>query len=117
MVGILVLGLAASVCAQQSSSAKLSTEACSGVQKYVAKIDATRGMAGKAQRQEAYAQAQKDLEPILQQIKQPAMTEAASQYAKLSEEIVAADSTTPNLPDLLDKRLKARGILLDHCDD
>jgi len=74
-------------------------------------------MAGKAQREEAYAQAHKDLEPILQQIKQTALTDAASQYAKLSEEIVTADSTSPKLAELLDKRLKARSTLLDHCDD
>ena len=123
MVGILFVATLSSVAAQQiktnqpSSSVKLPADVCQAVQQYVAKIDAARSMNEASKREQTYAQAQKQLEPVLQRHKQMAIADMGSEYAKLTETVVKTDSTDPKLPKLLDERLALRAKLLDHCDE
>jgi hypothetical protein len=115
-VGMLLVGLLCPAGAQQAPAAvRLSPEACAAVQQYVARIDASRSMNAAADREETYAQARKGLEPVLQRNKQAQLLDVASDYAKVSETIVKASATDPKLPELVDKRLKLRSRLLDHC--
>ncbi len=122
IVGILILGMVSVGMAQQvtgkgkSSSTVVPADACTAIQQYVARIDAARSIGEQARREEKYTQARKELEPVLQRYNLSVLVDEASEYAKLTEVVVRADPTDPKLADLLDKRLKVRGALLERCD-
>lgn len=119
-VGIFIFG---SLCplgaqqgpAQQQPSVNVPAEACAAVQRFVARIDATRAMKDVADREKICEQAKKELEPVLKRFNQTGLLDTASAYAKVSEAIIKAPSTDPKLPELLDQKLKLRTKLLERC--
>lgn len=123
IVGMMLLGMVSVGVAQQdmskgkSSSSVVPPDVCKAIQQYVARVDAARSIGNKTGRAEKYAQAQKELEQVLKRYTQSALLEEATEYAKLTEVIVRTEPTDGKLAELLDKRLKLRGALLERCGD
>jgi hypothetical protein len=120
MVGLISLMLASPGGSQEagqtaSPSRGLSKEACAALEAYFAKVNAARSLTDKVQRQEKYHEARVDLERALPKHTSSDLITQAALYASYSEQVVTSDAADPNLPELLDKRLKVRMTLLESC--
>jgi len=121
IVGAILLGMISLVEAQQAPdrgkplSKALPAEVCAALEQYVAKVDAAGSIKEPERRAEKYAEAQKGLTEVVTRKEQASLLEDALAYPKLVEQVVATDPTTKGFDELLDKRIKMRGTLLEAC--
>ena len=122
IAGAIFLGVGAVFEAQQSggagktSSAALPANVCKAIEQYIAKIDASRSVKDKGQREERYSEAQTELKSAFKGRDDAPIIAEAEDYARYTEQIANTDPTDTRLTDILDKRLKFRSALLDRCE-
>ncbi len=121
IVGFTCMAVHTTAWAQASSGrGKPSTDApprevCQAIEAYIGNIDAAKSKADPSKRAETYAEANRALESVLQKYNRTSLLAEATQYATYAEQVLLRDATDPQLPELLDKRLKVRAGLLELC--
>jgi 7-keto-8-aminopelargonate synthetase-like enzyme len=123
IVGAICLAAAVIAQAQQSggegktSSRALPAQECKAIEQYIARIDAARSIREKAQRETKYSEAQAELKAALKSRDNAAPLAQATEYANTTEQVATMDPMDSKLSEVLDKRLKLRGALLERCED
>ncbi len=90
-------------------------EVCQAIESYLSKIDSAKAQVDATKRADTYAEANAELGSVLKKNNRTPLFAEATQYATYAEQIHTRDATDPELPDLIDKRLKVRAALLDLC--
>jgi len=122
IIGLTSMAMASLSCAHApAGSAKASgnappREVCQAIESYIGKIDAAKAQADASKRAETYAEANAALESVLKKYNRTALYPEATKYATYAEQIHTRDATDPELPELIDKRLKVRAALLELCE-
>lgn len=118
---IICLGFATITQAQQAASARKQSsqqwpqKVCKTVEQYFAGIDAARSTTNKAEREKKYAAAKQSLVAVLEPLGRISLIEELAEYQALTESIINANPSSPAFPGLVDKRLKVRNSILNHC--